>query len=481
VESPEGAEAAQAEAQTEAETDVQESSAETRMAQTRGAILEPKRVFDAEALSRALDRLADNGWNSVALPGFLDGYSIFPSAAWAEYGLRRQHPRFRKWNPLEVAFDVAWRRNLDILLVIQPYQIEWHAGRRPPILRRYPKWAAMGHPSRKHRATPARPAQIYYCPVNRGLRRFLSDTLYALAEDYPFHGLLIDLRHYPFYSGGEGKFVPYCYCETCREATLHDLGFDPASVDFAKEDTLVERWKEWQARQMDEAMAYIRTRALKARATMRILGLLSTDAGLTENILKPLIHWKTWVERSLVEALVLDRYSPDAPRFEAQLKADLETLPKNSLLLPMLPRTVRDDQAFLRIFERYAIPGFTTRFEEWDQEDFDPARRVSFDMPAFSVESDPIHSICALFEKMSKAAYFEKDFAAFLADLGRALCRGAMPLTLERVLMVAENVRGLYELVAKKELDLGARSDQMLHDLDLAARLAYLAGCDLSS
>ena len=464
----------------EPQTGGAETQSETREPQTRAAILEPHRLFDAQALARALTRLADNGWNSVILPGFLDGYPIFPSQVWAQYGLRRQHPGFKDWNPLETAFDVAWRRDLDILLAVKPYLIDWCGRRKSPVLRRYPKWAAALHPNRRRRlAAPERAAQVYYCPVNPALRRFLSDTLYLAVENYPFHGLLIDLRHYPFYSATEDQGVAYCYCEVCRQATLRDLGFDPATVDFAKEGPMVERWKEWQAEQMDEAMAYIRARALKARSTMRILGLLTTDSGLSGSSPKPLIHWKTWVERSLVEALVLDRYSSEPHRFEEQLTGDLTTLPRDSLLLPMLPRRAQDGQAFLRIFEKYPIPGFTTRFEDWDQPEFDPAARVVFDLPAFSVESDPIRSICVLFEKMSKTAYFEGDFVAFLGDLARVLCSKEIPLTLERLLMVARNVRGLHERVAQGQMDFGARRPEMLHDLDLAARLAYLAGCDL--
>jgi hypothetical protein len=455
-------------------------AAEEREPQTRAAILETTRAFDAEALARALNRLADAGWNSIVLPGFLHGYPVFPSDVWGERRLPSQHPAFRKWNPLEVAFDTAWRRKLDILIAVAPYLVEAKGGEKPPILRRYPKWAAAQHPGRRRqRSTPASPPRAFYCPVNPEARRFMCDMLYVLAESYPFHGLLIDLRHYPFYSEGESPLLTYCYCEACRNATLRDLGFDPANLDFGKEEAMVARWRDWQAEQMDQAMAYIRMRALKARGTMRILGLLTTDSGLQPGEPRPRIHWRTWAERALVEALVLDRYATASGVFEEQLKADLEMLPASSLLLPMLPRKAADSQGFLDVYARHPVPGFATRFENWDLPDFDPQQRAPLDTPAFSVEADPIYSVCVLFDRMAKAAPLEEDFGGFLGDLSTILRRTDVRLTVARVLMVADNVRGLRERVLAGQLDLGSRREQILRDLDLAARLVYLAGCDL--
>lgn len=454
---------------------------ETRDPQTRAAVLATSRPYTAEALTRALNRLADHGWNSVIIPGFLGGYPIFPSAVWAEHGLPRQHPAFKKWNPLDVAFDVAWRRNLDILMAVSPYLIDQQDRHKPPILKKHPEWAATVHPNRRkrHPGHP-RPAHVYYCPVNLELRRFISETLYTVVEGYPFHGLLVDLRHYPFYSADDGHLVLYCYCDECRNASLRDLGFDPASVDFRKEATMVERWREWQEAQTDQAMAYIRLRVLKARLTMRVLGLLTSGSGTAlPGTPKPLIHWKAWVERSLVEALVLDGYSPDFAQFETQLTDDLETLPKDALLLPMLPRRAENGPAFLKAITDAPVPGFTTRFDDWDQPNFDPRTRVSFDTEAFSVEDDPLYSVSVLFDRMTKSSHSHKDFSALLADLQLILRRRDIPMTVDRLLMVADNVRGLQTLVRERKLDFGDQRDSIAHDLDLAARLIYLTGCDL--
>jgi len=449
--------------------------------QTRLAMLDLSRVFSADSLAHALNRLADAGWNSIVIPGLFQGYPIFFSQVWADYGLRRQHPKFRKWNPFEVAFDVAWRRGLDILVSHSPYLVEGRGGllNRSPILRRYPRWAAQPYPKRKRRPEGAYPGDSYYCPVNPDSRRFLCDALHVLLEEYPFHGLVLDLRHYPFYITGDKDFVPWCYCRACREGTLRDLGFDPATVDFATEHGMVERWREWQAEQMDRALAYIRTRALKARSTMRVLGLLTSDAGLAAKGIRPLIHWKTWLEHSLVEALVLDGYSPVQEEFEEQLQKDIEMLPDHSLLLPMLPRKVEHGEVFQEVFETQPVPGFATRFEDWDAPDFDPARRIAFESAAFPVESDPIQSVCILFQNMMEYASSEEEFVGFISDLVHILVREDVRMSVERLLMVADNIRGLHNQISEGRLDFGERQDQVLHDLDLAYRLIYLAFCDL--
>ncbi|MFW5870726.1 MAG: family 10 glycosylhydrolase [Candidatus Sumerlaeota bacterium] len=457
------------------------AQADIPIPQTRIALLEAERLFDRDSLERAINRLADSGWNTIILPAFLEGYPIFPSQVWADYGMKRQHPGLRKWNPLELAFEIAWQRGLDILIAVQPYLVgRSHDSRKgPPLVRHYPEWLARRHPKRKRRLSEASAAKTFYCPVNPEYRRFLCDTLHIVLEDYPFHGLLIDLRHYPFYATSEGKYLPWCYCEACREKTLRDLGFDPVGVDIHREAFMIEKWKEWQAAQIDDAIAYMRQRVLKARRTMRVLGLLSTDSGLEDESLRPLIHWRTWVERALVESLVLDKYAPDPQAFTNQVREDLETMPKESLLIPTIPRAATDTSSFMQTIREEPVPGLLSRFPDWDLPTFAPKRRIQFRQAAFPSESDPISSICVLFEHMCREAPQEEEFCAFLADLSAILSREHESLTLNRLMIVADNIQGLHKKVAEGRLDFGRFQDQVLHDLDLAHRLAFLAACDL--
>lgn len=450
--------------------------------QTRAAILEPARIFDADSLERAMVRLAESGWNAVVLPLLLEGYTISYSQVWADHGLRPQHPKFKKWDPYQLATDLASELGLDLVVSLQPYLVGKGRGwrRLPAMARKNSKWLAMRHPNRKQRnAGEAQDGLKYYCPANIELRRFLCDTLHTLLEDYPFHGMLIDLRHYPFYTQGEGNDLPFCYCQTCREATLRDLGFDPAGVDFNKEKSLVERWKTWQTEQMDNALAHIRMRVLRARRSMRIIGLLTTDSGLAEDAPRPLIHWKTWAERSLVEALVLDRYEPSPQEFSNQVRQDLKMLPKTSLLIPMIPQKAESGTDFVAPLEFEPVPGFMSRFEDWDLPEFNPAARISFETAATVVEADPIASICDLFARMESVIPQEKEFVDFLRDLASILTRTDVRLDIARLMMVLNNIVGLREQVAEGRIDLGVDQDSLLHDLDLAVRLTYLASCDL--
>lgn len=453
--------------------------------QTRMALLETSRVFTPGEIENALETLAECGWNSVVLPGWVEGYPIFQSDVWAQYGLRRQHPDFRKWNPFETAFRVASRRGLEIFISYSPYLIR---GKREnaaqnPILRRYSKWAALPHPRRARRVESGEePPDFnrYFCPVNRDYRRFLCDALHDVLEGYPFHGLVLDLRHYPFYTEGRSAgMAPWCYCAACREDTLRDLGFDPVTVDFNKELGMVERWREWQASQMDEALEYIRSRALKARSNLRVLGLLTRDAGPDAKARRPLIHWKTWGERALVEAFVLDGYTQEQEGFKTQLQSDLEALSENMLLLPMAPERAPEKNTYQGIFETLSLPGFIQRFGNWRQPDFDPLERMEFERPAFPVESDPIRSIRIMFRNLENLAVGEEEFAAFLRDLAYSLTREDKELDMQRLTMISDNIKGLLTKVQEGLLNFGEHQDQVIHDLDLAYRLVYLAFCDI--
>ncbi len=449
--------------------------------QTRIALLEPERLFDRDSLERAINRLADAGWNTIILPAYLQGYPIFRSQVWADYGMKRQHPGLRKWEPLERVFDIASERGLDILLAVQPYLVgsSGVSHKAPPLVRHFPQWLARRHPKRSKRLSEASAARTFYCPVNSEYRRFLCDTLHIVLEDFPFQGLLVDLRHYPFYATSAGKYLPWCYCEACREKTLRDLGFDPVGVDIHREAFMIDKWKEWQAKQIDYSMAYMRQRVLKARRTMRVLGLLSTDSGLPDESLRPIIHWRDWVENALVESLVLDRYAPDPEDFTEQLREDIQTLPRESLLIPTIPRASTDSYACYRTIQQETVPGLLARFSDWDLPTFAPRQRLQFEQPAFPSESDPIRSICALFERLRHDVPQEAEFCAFLKDLGKILARSHDDLNLERLMIVADNIKGLHNKIAEGQLDFGRLQDQVLHDLDLAHRLAFLAACDL--
>jgi hypothetical protein len=52
-------------------------------------------------------------------------------------------------------------------------------------------------------------------------------------------------------------------------------------------------------------------------------------------------------------------------------------------------------------------------------------------------------------------------------------------MSIARLMMVAANIRGLYDRVHEGQVKFGRDQDRVLRDLNLAIRLAYLAGFDL--
>ena len=80
---------------------------------------------------------------------------------------------------------------------------------------------------------------------------------------------------------------------------------------------------------------------------------------------------------------------------------------------------------------------------------------------------------------MMEYASSEEEFVGFISDLVHILVREDVRMSVERLLMVADNIRGLHDQISEGRLDFGERQDQVLHDLDLAYRLIYLAFCDL--
>ncbi len=449
--------------------------------ESRIAVLEMTEVFSADDLQRALHRLADAGWNTAILPAFFEGRPIYSSQVWADYGLKRRHPGFSGWDPFSVAFAVARERGLDIMTSHEPYLVGKPPNRRrAPILRRYPEWAAQRHPDRRQRRSEDIAAETFFCPVNREYLRFLGDSLHALLEYYPFQGFLLDLRQFPFYSSGD-NYVQWCYCQTCREETLRELGFDPAGVDFEREKPMVERWREWQSDRMDQALAYLRMRSIKVGRTMRVLGLVDTESTPDSRRRRPLYRWENWVERSLIETLLLDGYSRKPNEYLTQVRTDLENLPENTLIIPMIPKNADLVAQMMDGLESEPVPGIAWRFDQWRRPDFDPPKPARFERPALAPESDPMGSICGLFHRMINMAYDHEEFCAFLGDLAHVLLRGGMDnMPVGKLLMVRDNVRGLYEQVLRGTLDFADRNPAILRDLDLAARLIHLAGGDLT-
>lgn len=140
-----------------------------------------------DALARALDRLAQLGWNTIFPAVWNRGFTAWPSGVMERHGLPRQDPRFAAAgaDPLRWAVDLGRERGLAVIPWLEYGFAADPSGSPGWLLALHPEWAALD-----------RRGQVV---VHGGLRwlnaldpvvgEFLTQLVVELAERYAVEGV----------------------------------------------------------------------------------------------------------------------------------------------------------------------------------------------------------------------------------------------------------------------------------------------------
>src|SRR5690606_32322880 len=131
------------------------------------------------------------------------------------WGVPRINPLFKRWNPLQVALELAHEQGLAVWAFARPYNFHpRYSIAEHKLMDRYERWRLRAHPDFLTAHT-RRYERWHPCPLNPEYRRYVGDLMTELVAGYPIEGLLLYYTSYGLHGGSIAQ-SPYCFCESCR-------------------------------------------------------------------------------------------------------------------------------------------------------------------------------------------------------------------------------------------------------------------------
>lgn len=455
--------------------------------QTRGYIVSLLRSLSRNWLELETRRVAEAGFNLLVFPAFNNGWTLFPSEAAREAGMKRINPLFRKWNPLATACDLSLRAGLRVWAYVRPYNFHpRYSIAEHTLLRKFPHWRQQAHPAFQNART-RREEHWRPCPVNPGYRRYLAGILCEMVSAYPIEGVVFNFDNLGLF-GGPLAESPFCFCAACRqnyyEAYQADLIGDAVGPRLG-------RVRAWQLAQIQEHFIYLRHRMIRSRRTLRVVCRAkptwreSPDYTLPPGRGAVLMDWPALLASGAIEELAIDHDGePLNAQIGARLAADYAYLGDRVLFLPIVAVGALEELAFpLAAIRRHPIPGLLAEFQtSFTEEDARQIRETCFPEPAPLPEADPVRTAAFLLSRIRLLHEDHPVIYDLLYDLLRLLARQLPTPTDFTILTVIEqNIHGLEQYIRRGRLGKARIPEHTLRDLGLARRFVRMACMDVRS
>jgi uncharacterized lipoprotein YddW (UPF0748 family) len=365
--------------------------------QTRGYIVSLIRSLSRNWLDLETRRVAEAGFNLLVFPAYNNGWTLFPSEAAREHGMKPINPLFRRWNPLATAAEFSVRRGLGLWVYVRPYNFHpRYSVSDHGLLKKFPHWRWRAHPDYQSAQT-RRMEQWHACPINPDYRRYLADLLCEMISAYPLDGIVFNFDSLDM-DGGPVEDSPFCFCASCRalyyEAFQADLISDAAGPR-------INRVRSWQLEQIHDHFLYLRHRMVRSRRNLRVVCRAkptwreSPDFALPPGKGAVLMDWPALLASGAIEELAVD---PDEESTTAQLgsrlAADYAYLGDRVLFLPIVTIGDLNELAWpVEAIRRLPLPGFLAEFQNsLTDEEARWVRETYFADPAPLPEADPVRT-----------------------------------------------------------------------------------------
>ena len=197
-----------------------------------------------EQIVATLDKLKDNGFNSVFLETYYHGKTIFPSKTMNKYGFTVQNELFEGIDPLKLWVDEAHKRGIKVHTWFQSFYV----GNQNPnrnstsILAQHPEW---GNKTKKCADCQGATMSVsehngyFLDPANPNVQEFLLELLSEIITEYHPDGINLDYIRYPN-SNPRNDMAAWGFSEYAREDFRTKYGKDPAELTIADA-----QWYDW--------------------------------------------------------------------------------------------------------------------------------------------------------------------------------------------------------------------------------------------
>ncbi|MEM9162716.1 MAG: family 10 glycosylhydrolase [Cyanobacteria bacterium P01_F01_bin.4] len=273
-------------------------------------------LFSREALTTALDRLAEHQFNTVYPTVWNWGYTLYPSAVTSRvFGVKQGlYPDIENQGRNETAeaaqadrdmlleiIELARARNLS---VIPWFEFGLMAPADSPLAQRHPDWLTQ----RRDGTTldyqdNGKYARVWLNPCHPEVQQFFVDLVDELAANYAIDGFQLD-DHF-------GLPVEFGYDQTTKALYQQATGRPPPA------EAQDPAWMRWRADQITQLMARLFT-TVKAHRPKAVFSVSPSPAGFAYS--RYLQDWPAWERSGYIEELLVQLYRRDLSSFIHELE-----------------------------------------------------------------------------------------------------------------------------------------------------------------
>lgn len=254
-------------------------------------------LFAPWGIKRAMQQLSQQNFNTVYPVAWNRGHTFYPSEVAKQFTGEFQEPLITfLYLGQDVLAEILQQGHQQGLRVIPWFEYGFMAPKDSQLAKQHPDWIS-------HSQQENNEPQVWLNPLHPGVQKFLLELILEVVQHYDVDGIQLD-DHF-------GMPV--------------ELGYDDFTVELYQQEHFGQsppddpenpEWMIWRA---NKITAFIETIFEEVKSVKPDCS-VSLSPNYQEFAYKHYLQdWLTWVERGLVEELVLQVYRDDLDSFQAQL------------------------------------------------------------------------------------------------------------------------------------------------------------------
>jgi len=276
-------------------------TAESLPVEGRGLWVRPTETT-SEQIRSTLDAIDASGFNMVFLETVWQGFTIYPSAVAAEYGIAQQRPEMVGFDPLKVWVEEAHLRGIELHPWVHTFfvGVDSASDGPGPVLTAHPEWAAVEREDvGKVGPQPSSQEAGYYFvdPSMPEPRQYVKSLFEEILTNYDVDGLHLDYIRYPVSEPWET--ASFSYSDHARKSFAAEHGIDPYALTPA--DALWKTWDAWREAQVTSFVSEVRDLQRRVAPEAQISAAVFPNPA--DGLAKKFQNWADWVEAGYVDVL----------------------------------------------------------------------------------------------------------------------------------------------------------------------------------
>lgn len=223
----------------------------------KGVWIRPTEKNETQIIA-TLDKLKDNGFDSVFLETYYHGKTIFPSDTMNKYGFIVQNEEFTGFNPLEIWIKEAHKRGIKVHIWFQSFYV----GNKNPaynpahILSVHPEW---GNKTKQFADVPGATKSAsehngyFLDPANPSVQDFLRELITEIITVYKPDGINLDYIRYPN-ANPRNDMAAWGFSEYARNEFKSMYGSDPIDLNISDA-----QWYDWNEYRRNKISQFVKS------------------------------------------------------------------------------------------------------------------------------------------------------------------------------------------------------------------------------